>query len=86
MPTGEKTTPKSLVEKINLDYRPAVLLYDNKKLISTIDALLYSFHFKEVLRYVSGKFYEKYPKSYLDYLKVRQDELLKSGATINVAE
>ncbi|MGE4383750.1 MAG: thioredoxin family protein [Arcobacter sp.] len=83
---GNKTTPKEWAQKINLDYRPGVLLYDNKKLISTIDALLYSFHFKEVLRYVSGKFYEKYPKSYLDYLKVRQDELLKQGINIDLAE
>ena len=86
LPTGEKTTPKSLVEKINLDYRPAVLLYDDKKLISTIDALLFPFHFKEVLRYVSGKHYVQYPKTYLDYLRVRQDELLKQGIDINVAE
>ena len=86
LPTGEKTTPKSLVEKINLDYRPAVLLYDDKKLISTIDALLFPFHFKEVLRYVSGKHYVEFPKTYLDYLRVRQDELLKQGIDINVAE
>lgn len=75
-----------MVEKINLDYRPAVLLYDDKKLISTIDALLFPFHFKEVLRYVSGKHYVQYPKTYLDYLRVRQDELLKQGIDINVAE
>lgn len=83
---GNKTTPKELVEKLNLDYRPGVLLYDNKKLISTVDALLYPFHFKEILRYVSGKFYEEYPTSYLDYLKVRQEELLKNGITIDLSE
>jgi len=49
--------------KINLDYRPGILLYDNKKLISTVDALLYPFHFKELLRYVGEKHYKKYPKS-----------------------
>lgn len=86
LPTGEKTTPKSLVEKMNLDYRPGILLYNDKKLISTIDALLFPFHFKEVLRYVSGKHYVQYPKTYLDYLRVRQDELLKQGIDINVAE
>ena len=83
---GNKTTAKQWALKINLDYRPGILLYDNKKLISTIDALLYPFHFKEVLRYVGEKYYEKYPKSYLDYLRVRQDELLKQGKTINLAE
>lgn len=85
-PSGVKTTPKEWAKEQKLDYRPGILLYDNKKLISTIDALLFPFHFKEVLRYVSNKEYKKYPNSYLDYLKVRQDELVKSGATINVAE
>ena len=83
---GNKTTAKKWALKINLDYRPGILLYDNKKLISTIDALLYPFHFKELLRYVGGKYYEKYPKSYLDYLRVRQDELIKKGVTIDLGE
>lgn len=83
---GNKTTAKQWALKINLDYRPGVLLYDNKKSILTIDALLYPFHFKEVLRYVSGKHYVQYPKSYLDYLKVRQDELLKQGINIDLGE
>ncbi|AXK48004.1 hypothetical protein CRU87_07670 [Aliarcobacter trophiarum LMG 25534] len=85
-PNGVKTTPKEWAKEQKLDYRPGVLLYDNKKLISTIDALLFPFHFKEVLRYVSHKEYKNYPNSYLDYLRVRQDELVKSGVTINVAE
>lgn len=83
---GNKTTTKEWVKKINLDYRPGILLYDNKKLISTVDALLYPFHFKELLRYVGEKHYKKYPKSYLDYLRVRQSELLKQGININLAE
>ncbi len=83
---GNKTTPKKMVETLNLDYRPGVLLYDNKKLISTVDALLYPFHFKEILRYVSGKFYVQYPVTYLDYLRVRQDELLKQGINIDLGE
>ena len=83
---GNKTTAKEWVKKINLDYRPGILLYDNQKLISTVDALLYPFHFKELLRYVGEKYYKKYPKSYLDYLRVRQDELIKKGININLAE
>lgn len=85
-PEGEVTTPKKWVEKINLDYRPGILLYDDKKLISTMDALLYSFHFKELLRYVSGKHYIKYPETYLDYLNVRQDELINKGVVIDLSK
>lgn len=83
---GNETTPKAWVEKQNLDYRPGILLFDNKKLISTADALLYSFHFKELLRYVSGKFYVQYPDTYLDYLTVRQDELIKQGVVIDISK
>ena len=83
---GNKTTAKQLALKINLDYRPGILLYDNKKSILTVDALLYPFHFKEVLRYVSEKQYIKYPESYLDYLRVRQAELLKQGINIDLGE
>lgn len=83
---GNKTTAKQWALNINLDYRPGILLYDDKKSILTIDALLYPFHFKEVLRYVSGKHYIQYPKSYLDYLNVRQSELLKEGIDIDLSE
>ena len=86
LPDGKKVVIKDFINSTNIDYRPAVLLYDDRKLISTIDALLFPFHFKEVLRYVSNKEYIKYPNSYLDYLKVRQDELLKQGIDINIAE
>lgn len=86
LPNKEKTSPKELLAKLNLDYRPSVLLFDDKKHISTIDALLFPFHFKEVLRYVSNKEYIKYPKTYLDYLRVRQEELLKQGIDVNVGE
>lgn len=86
LPDGKKVIIKDFVNSTNIDYRPAVLLYDDRKLISTIDALLFPFHFKEVLRYVSNKEYIKYPNSYLDYLKVRQEELLKQGIDVNIGE
>ncbi len=82
---GAKTTPKEFVKSINLDYRPGVLLYDNKKLIATQDALLYSFHFKELLRYVSAKEY-RYFDSYLSYLNVRQKELVEAGVNIDISK
>ncbi len=82
---GKRTSPKEFVKSINLDYRPGVLLYDNKKLIATQDALLYSFHFKELLRYVSAKEY-KYFDSYLAYLAVRQKELIEAGENIDISK
>ena len=82
---GIKITPRAFVKSINLDYRPGVLLYNDKKLIATQDALLYSFHFKELLRYVSEKEY-KYFDTYLQYLAVRQKELTEAGVDIDLSK
>lgn len=82
---GKKTTPRAFVKSINLDYRPGVLLYNDKKLISTVDALLYSFHFKELLRYVSEKEYKHF-NTYLEYLAVRQKELTEAGVHIDLSK
>jgi len=84
-PAGEKISPKKWAKKINLTYRPGILLYNEKKLISTVDALLYSFHFKELLRYVSHKEYKNFD-GYLQYLSARQKELVKQGININLAK
>eukprot|EP01029_Cantina_marsupialis_P025781 TRINITY_DN68373_c0_g1_i1.p1 TRINITY_DN68373_c0_g1~~TRINITY_DN68373_c0_g1_i1.p1 ORF type:complete len:159 (+),score=16.74 TRINITY_DN68373_c0_g1_i1:32-478(+) len=84
-PSGEKTTVKNWIEKLKLNYRPGIILYDNKKEIVKIDALLYSFHFKELIRYVSGGFYKKYD-TFLKYLKPRETELLNQGIDINLSD
>jgi len=82
---GNKTTPKELALKMNLTFRPTILLYNEKKLKITIDALLYSYHLKERLRYVSGKYYKKY-SSYREYSRKRKKELLKNGVTIDLSK
>lgn len=83
--SGKKTTPKQLAHNMHLTYRPTILLYNEGKLQLTINALLYSFHFKERLRYVSGKYYKKY-KSYREYSKARKKELLQKGVTIDLSK
>lgn len=50
-----------------------------------IDALLYSFHFKELFRFVSGGYYKEY-HTFLDYLKPRQEELLNKGINIDISD
>jgi thioredoxin-related protein len=84
-PNGEKTTPYDWAKKIKLDYRPGILLFNEKKEQARIDALLYSFHFKELIRFVSGKYYKKY-NTYLEYLKIREKELLKKGINIDLSD
>lgn len=83
-PNGKMTTPNKWAKEINLDYRPGILLFDKKKEIARIDALLYGFHFKEMFRYVSKGYYEKYP-TFLDYLGPRQQELIDAGVNIDIS-
>jgi len=84
-PTGVITTPKQWAKDLVLDYRPGIVLFDEKLERARIDALLYSFHFKEQFRYVSAKEYQKY-KSFLGYLKPRQTELLNQGIDIDISD
>jgi len=84
-PDGKVTTPNQWAKDLALDYRPGIVLFNDKLERARIDALLYSFHFKELFRFVSTKEYKKY-KSYLDYLRVRQQDLLNQGINIDISD
>ena len=84
-PEGKATTPKAWANELNLEYRPGVLLFNEGKLQQSVDALLYSFHFKELLRYISGKYYKEYT-GYLPYLRERQEELKNQGINIDISD
>ena len=84
-PNGKITTPSQWAKDLLLDYRPGIVLFNDKQEQARIDALLYSFHFKELFRFVSAKEYKTY-QSFLDYLKVRQQELLKKGIDIDISD
>jgi hypothetical protein len=47
--------------------------------------MLYHFHFKELLRYVSGGYYKKFG-SFSQYNAARRAELLQQGIDINYAQ
>jgi len=81
---GHKTTAKNWARSAAITYRPGILLYDQGREVTRIDGMLYSFHFKEVFRYVSSRAYLQH-NSYLEYLAKRQTELLNKGININIA-
>jgi len=82
---GKITSPRQMVKDHDLNYRPGILLFNEGKNITKIDGKLYSFHFNTVLRYVSAKHYDAYPR-FGDYLKVRQQQLLNQGIDINIVD
>lgn len=79
-PKGNKTTTKAMSETLKMTYRPGVAIYDEGKLVRRADSLLYSFHFKEGLRYISGGYYQT--ESYRSYAEKRHEELLSAGVSI----
>jgi len=82
---GKQTTPRKWANELGLNYRPGIVLFNDMQEITRIDGKLFSFHFKEVLRYVSGEFYNQYPL-YGDYLSDRQTELINKGIDIDITE
>jgi len=85
-PDGNETTPRAFAEKLGLSYRPGIVLYDRGKEVSRIDGLLYSYHFEETLRYIGERHYDKYPKSFYDYLDVRTKQLLAEGKNVDLSK
>jgi prepilin-type processing-associated H-X9-DG protein len=82
---GKRTTPKQWTEQLGLTYRPGIVLFNEGKEIARADGMLYHFHFKELLRYVSGGYYKKFG-SFSQYNAARRAELLQQGIDINYAQ
>jgi thioredoxin-related protein len=83
---GSQTTARKYAESLGLVSRPGIVLFDRGKEITRIESMLYPYHFQEVLRYVGERWYEKYPKSFFDYLAVRSAELRARGEDVNIGE
>lgn len=82
---GHKTTPKDWAQKLDIVYRPGVVLFNEGKERARMDGMLYRFHFKEMLRYVSGQHYREYPNRGA-YNAARRQELLQQGVTIDYSQ
>jgi thioredoxin-related protein len=82
---GNRTTAKAYADKLGITYRPGIVLFDQGREIMRIDAVLYTYHFTEVLRYVGEGHYKKYPGKFFDYLGVRSDSLMKAGKDIDLS-
>lgn len=82
---GKRTTPKQWAERLGLTYRPGIVLFNEGKERARVDGMLYRFHFKELLRYVSGRYYKQYD-SFSRYNAARRTELLQRGIDIDYAQ
>lgn len=82
---GKHTTPRGWAASLGLSHRPGVVLFDEGKEASRVEGRFYHFHFKELLRFVSGQFYKRYDR-FGAYLDDRQPELLRQGVNIDFSE
>ena len=81
---GNTTTAKAWAHSLYMLYRPGVILFDKGKEISRIESLLYSYHFKETLRYVGAGYHKQ--MEYRQYSEQRREELLSSGVDIQLSD
>jgi thioredoxin-related protein len=82
---GRKTTPKDWAKRLSIVYRPGIVLFNEGKERARMDGMLYRFHFKELLRYVSGQYYHEY-QTKTQYNAARREELLQQGVVIDYSQ
>ena len=83
--TGKRTTPREWAASLGMNHRPGVVLFDEGKEASRVEGRFYHFHFKEMLRFVSGQYYKQYDR-FGSYLNDRQPALLQQGVNIDFSE
>lgn len=83
--TGKRSTPRGWAASLGLTHRPGVVLFDGGKEAARIEGRFYHFHFKEMLRFVSGRHYKRYDR-FGSYLNDRQSDLLRQGINIDFSE
>ena len=80
---GNETTAKAWLNKLNISYRPAMLLYNEGEHRETLSGMLKLFHFQQLLSYVSGKHYKDF-NTWSKYMVHRSGELIKAGQDVDV--
>lgn len=83
--SGTRNTSRAWAAALGLNHRPGVVLFQDGKEITRLEGRFYHFHFKELLRYVSGRHYQRYDR-FGAYLSDRQAELLRQGVNIDLSE
>jgi thioredoxin-related protein len=83
--SGARTTPRAWAASLGLTHRPGVVLFNEGKEAARVEGRFYHFHFKEMLRFVSGRHYQHYDR-FGSYLADRQPTLLQQGVNIDLGE
>lgn len=82
---GRRTTPREWAQRLNIVYRPGVVFFNEGRERMRMDGMQYHFHFKELLRYASGRHYRKY-STFSSYNAARRAELMSQGVAIDYSQ
>jgi len=81
---GNKTTPAEWAQKLAIKTSPTFIAFDEGKEIQRVGAALYSYHFSNLLAYVSGKHY-KTIDNWIAYSGQRGKKILEGGKNIDLS-
>jgi thioredoxin-related protein len=82
---GKLSSPKQWAEQLKMHYRPGIVLFNEGKEQARISGMFYHFHFKEMLRYISGAHYKSFP-TFSKYSAARRSELSGQNVIIDYAQ
>lgn len=80
---GRTTSAKAWLKSLGISYRPSMLLFNEGKKRESVTGLLKSFHFQQLLSYVSGQHYKKF-STWSQFMTYRMEKLIESGKTVDV--
>ncbi|MDH3514424.1 MAG: thioredoxin fold domain-containing protein [Gammaproteobacteria bacterium] len=82
-PEGKKTTARAWADSLNVSYVPTAVLYDGKKEVIRIEAMLKGFHVQSVLDYAASGAYKTQP-SLQRFIQTRADHLREQGVVVDI--
>ncbi len=82
-PQGNETTAAAWLKKLNISYRPALLVFVEGEEKERLTGLIKSFHFQQLLSFFANKKYEEYP-NFISYGEEYSSKILKSGKDIDI--
>ncbi|NKN34522.1 thioredoxin family protein [Marichromatium bheemlicum] len=84
-PDGTATTARAFARKLDILYRPTLVLFDQGEVRARIDSMLYRYHFIGLLEYVGAGHYQHHPDPF-DYIDAKTAALLAAGEDVSVSD
>lgn len=84
-PGGDRLTAEAWADRLDVEYVPALVLFDEGKEVIRMESLLRGFHVRSMLAYVASGAYKDEPR-FQRYLQQRNERLREQGITVDLWE